>query len=240
MPKREHAPPVRRRVRRGNADDAQRLREELLHAAMQLFVEGGLEAVSVRAVAAHVGVSPMTPYRYFADKAELLVGLWHEVLLDLMAAMRAAVTGRRGSARTRMRALVERFLGYWETHEENFRLVFLTQGLKPDGGPQARLPPVYLEIMALFRQATMAVAEEIGASDKHVTAAEEIRFAMLLGYLQAALVNRRYPFGDRAAFRAGYIEQVLATQERCLLAGPVPAPARAAHAAALPRRQRAA
>ena len=74
--RRPRKPPARTRVRRGHEGDAERLRAELIDATLALFAEGGLDAVSVRAVAARVGVSPMTTYRYFANKAELLGGLW--------------------------------------------------------------------------------------------------------------------------------------------------------------------
>jgi hypothetical protein len=49
---------------------------------------------------------------------------------------------------------------------------------------------------------------------------------MQLGYLHATLVNRRYEWSDRAPLRAAYIEQIVATVERCLLAGKAPAGAR--------------
>lgn len=47
-------------------------RERLLDAAEGLFAEHGIEAVTIRQLAAAVGVSPMTPYRYFKDKDAIL------------------------------------------------------------------------------------------------------------------------------------------------------------------------
>ena len=44
----------------------------LIAAAEQLFAEQGPGAVSMRQLAAALGVSPMTPYRYFKDKEEIL------------------------------------------------------------------------------------------------------------------------------------------------------------------------
>jgi len=55
------------------------VRDELLAAALRLFSNGGLQAVSMRAAAAAVGVSAMTPYRYFAQKADRLSGVWEFV-----------------------------------------------------------------------------------------------------------------------------------------------------------------
>ena len=75
------------RVRRGNAEDAQRMRNAMTDAALALFSEGGLDAVSMRGLSARLCVSAMAPYHYFADKAELLSALWQHVLKDLYAAV---------------------------------------------------------------------------------------------------------------------------------------------------------
>jgi AcrR family transcriptional regulator len=42
-----------------------------VEAAMRLFAEQGYAAVTMRALAAELGVSAMTPYRYFANKEQL-------------------------------------------------------------------------------------------------------------------------------------------------------------------------
>ena len=47
-------------------------RERLLDAAEALFAEHGTEAVTIRQLAEAIGVSPMTPYRYFKDKDAIL------------------------------------------------------------------------------------------------------------------------------------------------------------------------
>jgi AcrR family transcriptional regulator len=47
-------------------------RTRLCQAAEQLFAEQGIEAVTMRQLAVALGVSPMTPYRYFRDKDEII------------------------------------------------------------------------------------------------------------------------------------------------------------------------
>ena len=74
--------PARARVRRGSEADADKLRDELLAAALALFMEGGVESVTMRALATKVGVSAMTPYRYFEDKNHLLRGISRGSRLD--------------------------------------------------------------------------------------------------------------------------------------------------------------
>jgi TetR/AcrR family transcriptional regulator, cholesterol catabolism regulator len=55
-------------------------RHRLLDAARELAAEGGYEAVGMRAVAAHAGVSAPTAYLYFSSKDHLLVDLLVELV----------------------------------------------------------------------------------------------------------------------------------------------------------------
>ena len=50
-------------------------RERLCDAAERMFAEHGAEAVTIRQLAAAVGVSSMTPYRYFTDKDAILAAV---------------------------------------------------------------------------------------------------------------------------------------------------------------------
>ncbi len=53
-------------------EDIAQFRHRLIDAAERLFADQGIEAVTMRQLAAAVGVSPMTPYRYFKDKDAIL------------------------------------------------------------------------------------------------------------------------------------------------------------------------
>ena len=56
-------------------DDVADFRERLCEVAERLFAEQGPQAVSMRQLAAELGVSPMTPYRYFKDKDDILAAV---------------------------------------------------------------------------------------------------------------------------------------------------------------------
>jgi len=46
-------------------------RDALCETATRLFAEQGYQGVTMRALATSLGCSPMTPYRYFENKAEI-------------------------------------------------------------------------------------------------------------------------------------------------------------------------
>jgi AcrR family transcriptional regulator len=58
------------------SDDAiTAFREELVAAATRRFAAAGYAGVTLRSLAAELGVSPMTPYRYFRDKDEIFAAV---------------------------------------------------------------------------------------------------------------------------------------------------------------------
>lgn len=55
--------------------DVAGFRERLIAAAEHLFAERGPDGVTMRQLASELGVSPMTPYRYFKDKDAILAAV---------------------------------------------------------------------------------------------------------------------------------------------------------------------
>lgn len=79
-------------------------RDRVLHAAVALADEAGLEALSMRRLAAELGVVPMALYKHVADKEALLDGMVDVVVGEIEppdpdADWRTAVRGRVLSAR---------------------------------------------------------------------------------------------------------------------------------------------
>jgi AcrR family transcriptional regulator len=75
-------------------------RERILSAAIQIVEGEGLQALSMRRLAQELDVWPMSVYRYFRDKAELLDAIAEEAASDV------ELPGRSGSWRQRMRELL--------------------------------------------------------------------------------------------------------------------------------------
>lgn len=71
-------------------EDVAAFRARMCAAAERLFAEHGPDAVSMRQLSAELGVSAMTPYRYFADKDDILAAVRASGFNRFAAAMEAA------------------------------------------------------------------------------------------------------------------------------------------------------
>ena len=114
---------ARPRSRRG---EGERLREEILAAAEALLVETASEdAVSIRAVAQAVGVSPPSIYRHFADKDMLLLEVCRHSFTHFSAALEEAL-GAEGTPQ-QMRELGHAYIRYARQFPEHYRIMFMAR-----------------------------------------------------------------------------------------------------------------
>lgn len=72
--------------------DIEAFRDRLCDVAERLFARHGPDAVTVRQLASELGVSPMTPYRYFTDKDAMLAAVRARAFDRFAAAMEEAHT----------------------------------------------------------------------------------------------------------------------------------------------------
>jgi AcrR family transcriptional regulator len=66
-------------------------RERILTTAMQLYAEGGLEQVSMRAIGGKLGVSQMMAYRYFKSKDEIFAEIRGRVFENFASYLESAI-----------------------------------------------------------------------------------------------------------------------------------------------------
>src|SRR5436305_13211268 len=73
-----------------SASEIEDFRDKLCDAALEIFAEQGVEGLTLREVAARLGVCPMTPYRYFKDKEDILAAVCARGFNVFVHAMEAA------------------------------------------------------------------------------------------------------------------------------------------------------
>jgi AcrR family transcriptional regulator len=112
----------------------------ILEAARDLLAEGGLEALSMRAVAARVGLSATAIYNYYENKGDLVRRVVHTGFERFAGYLRAAVAELPLGSRERLRAVGKAYLRFALENREYFRVIFAAHGKVgdfeelPDGG----------------------------------------------------------------------------------------------------------
>ncbi|UDY24006.1 TetR/AcrR family transcriptional regulator [Nocardioides sp. Kera G14] len=119
----------RRRSPRGSGEQ---LRAEIIAAARELMAAApSSDAVSMRAVAHAVGVTPPSLYLHFADKDALLSAVVIDVFEDLDAAMVAAAAGVEEPLE-RLYAYAMAYVRFAVAHPEHYRLATMDPCPRPD------------------------------------------------------------------------------------------------------------
>jgi AcrR family transcriptional regulator len=98
-------------------------REKLIAAATRLFAEKGREGFTMREVAGQLGVSAMTPYRYFKDKDEILAAVRANAFNRFADALENAF-GAEGDAVARARKVGEAYIMFAFGDSPSYRLMF--------------------------------------------------------------------------------------------------------------------
>jgi AcrR family transcriptional regulator len=105
-------------------EDRGLLRSRILDAARSLFVERGIEAVSMREIAKQVNYSATTLYHHFADKEALLQAVCDEDFLALAGGMREIM--KIPDLIGRIQALCQGYAQFALQHPNHYRLMFMT------------------------------------------------------------------------------------------------------------------
>jgi AcrR family transcriptional regulator len=103
--------------------DVDEFRHRLCAAAERLFAERGPEAVTMRQLAAELGVSPMTPYRYFLDKDDILAAVRTNGFNDFAEALEKA-HGSAQDALSRSKAVGEAYVDFAFERPHTYKLMF--------------------------------------------------------------------------------------------------------------------
>lgn len=114
----------RSRARRGEGDH---LRDEILAATERLLFDAGdAEAVSIRAVAGAVGVTPPAIYMHFADKTDLIYQVCQRHWEQLDADLRATVADVDDPL-VWLETIGRAYIAWGLAHPEAYRVMFMSR-----------------------------------------------------------------------------------------------------------------
>lgn len=113
-------------------------RERLRKISAELFVEAGLDGFNMRELAKRLGVSAMTPYRYFSDKDEILASIRTQAFARLADRLESA-RGLPGSPAEMIAALAEAYVEFAQQESVSYRLMFDFSRPKRNSYPELEL-----------------------------------------------------------------------------------------------------
>lgn len=145
-------------------------RRRLRHAASELHREGGLEAVTVRAVAKRAGVSTGLLYSYFANLSDLMRSIWMGPIAELGRRL-TEVEDTVTDPVERIERLLETYVQFSLDHEETHRGLLLWVR-PPTSTTDRNDDPDELRLFASLRRAVEAgqAAGVVRAGDPHTLA----------------------------------------------------------------------
>ena len=111
-------------------------RARLCAVAEQRFARSGVDGVTMRQLADALGCSPMTPYRYFRDKDEILAAVRTAAFDRFAHALEEARRQARGDLRAGGQAVGEAYVRFALDNPEAYRLMFDLSQPHPDRYPE--------------------------------------------------------------------------------------------------------
>ena len=111
-------------------------RARLCAVAQRRFAAEGRDAVTMRQLAEALGCSPMTPYRYFRNKDEILAAVRTAAFDRFAAALETAARKAGGDLRAAGQAVGEAYVRFARRDPEAYRLMFDVSQPHPDRYPE--------------------------------------------------------------------------------------------------------
>jgi AcrR family transcriptional regulator len=155
------------------------LRQALIEAASKVVDDGGAEALSLRELAAGLGVSRAAPYRHFADRDALLAAVAARGFEEINDCCEAALAAP-GDGAARLKAICDIYVRFARARRGLFRLMFESDLLARAEPPSLLIPPADRAYHLLWRAVEGA---DPAAGERTVKARAITLWSTLYGFL---------------------------------------------------------
>ncbi len=100
----------------------------MVQAALHLFREKGLQALTMRRIAGDVGLSTMNLYDYFPSKNEIIRAMWERFFTKCFNRVESDVRTivPRDTVR-RIEVACEAYVNYWVDHPDEYRAIYMIE-----------------------------------------------------------------------------------------------------------------
>lgn len=159
--------------------------------ALVLYLQEGIEAVSIRRLSRSVDCSPATLYAHFSGKPDILRTLWGHVLDAVIERVETATN--LAATDKKLRDASGAFVGYWIENPGRFRLVFMA-----DGVARADVSDFMKEdrVVGCFEVFRSLVRENTQNEVRDATAQADTLIAGLIGIAMCLITIRDHPWPE--------------------------------------------
>jgi len=181
------------------------LANALVEAALAVVERDGADALSLRDLAASLGVSRAAPYRHFTDRDALLAAVAARGFETLIAIYQAA-DAAPGDGPTRVRKAMADYMAFAWSRSGLHRLMFESELLRRDPIPPVLAGPYQRTYEALWRTLSRAYpdADEAWLKRRRVT-----MLSTVVGFLVLDEAGRFTPEWARPLTREDLVEAIL-------------------------------
>lgn len=172
------------------------LRQVIMDAARELFVEEGFENVSMRRIAEKIEYSPTTIYLYFEDKLSLLYAICEETFAKLAKRMEII----RKEADHPVEALKKGCRAYIEfglKHPNHYRLTFINTPQHPKDPDWKMEDSMGMKAYGHLRSAVEACVEQQIFHSTDVDAVSQMFWAAGHGITSLLITKLHFPFVNK-------------------------------------------
>ncbi len=113
------------------------LKATLLDVASEMLSEGGIEEISLRKLAARVGVSRAAPYHHFKDKNALLCGIAETGFSQLHQMNKSSFNSEHYSTKEKFSQFIHQYIKFAKNNPELYELMFGRTIWKQENSTQA-------------------------------------------------------------------------------------------------------
>jgi AcrR family transcriptional regulator len=176
-------------------------REEILAAALKLFTEHGIDAVSTRDIAQAVGVSQPTLYAYFPSKDDIGRELHNRAFALLAQSLAGHRTQPIPQTDDEIAALLRVYIDFGLEHPEMYQIAFMTVGPKTwhdphidHGGDMSPMAASTFGVLAGF--IADAKASGLTVDVDAATLAQSV-WASMHGLVSLLIAKPQFPWAER-------------------------------------------
>jgi len=107
--------------------EKEKMQEQILKAAMQLFISEGIENVTIRMIAEKIEYSPATIYLYFKDKGEILHAL-HTQGFEKLYALQCRLDNEKNPL-VKLQKMGKLYMKFALENPDHYDLMFIARGV---------------------------------------------------------------------------------------------------------------